>query len=38
LRALGGDAHGVSGDVSSESFVQKLAEMVGRGYGALTDW
>ena len=35
LRAMGGDAHGVSGDVSSESFVQQLAEMIGRDYGAL---
>ena len=35
LRALGGDAQGVSGDVSSESFVQQLAEMIGRDYGAL---
>jgi NAD(P)-dependent dehydrogenase (short-subunit alcohol dehydrogenase family) len=35
LRALGGDAHGVSGDVSSESFVQQLAQTIGRDYGAL---
>jgi NAD(P)-dependent dehydrogenase (short-subunit alcohol dehydrogenase family) len=35
LRALGGDAHGASGDISSESFVQQLAEMIGRDYGAL---
>jgi NAD(P)-dependent dehydrogenase (short-subunit alcohol dehydrogenase family) len=35
LRALGGDAHGISGDVSSESFVQQLTEMIGRDYGAL---
>lgn len=35
LRAAGGDAHGVSGDVSSEAFVQRLAEMIGRDYGAL---
>lgn len=35
LRALGGDAHGISGDVSSESFVQQLAGMIGRDFGAL---
>ncbi|HEV7358487.1 MAG TPA: SDR family oxidoreductase [Steroidobacteraceae bacterium] len=35
LRALGGDAHGASGDISSESFVQQLAAMIGRDYGAL---
>jgi len=35
LRALGGDARGVSGDISSEPFVQQLAEMIGSDYGAL---
>ena len=35
LRAQGGDAHGFSGDLSSESFVQQLAQTIGRDYGAL---
>jgi NAD(P)-dependent dehydrogenase (short-subunit alcohol dehydrogenase family) len=35
LRASGGEAHGVSGDVSSEGFVRHLAEVIGRDYGAL---
>jgi NAD(P)-dependent dehydrogenase (short-subunit alcohol dehydrogenase family) len=35
LRARGWDVHGVSGDVSSESFVQELAHRIGRDYGAL---
>ena len=35
LRALGGEALGVCGDVAVESFAQQLAEMIGRNYGAL---
>ncbi|HEY2779673.1 MAG TPA: SDR family oxidoreductase [Steroidobacteraceae bacterium] len=35
LRAQGGDVLGVSGDISSESFVQELAQRIGRDYGAL---
>ena len=35
LRALGGDVHGICGDVCSESFVQQLAQTIGRDYGAL---
>jgi len=35
LRGLGGEAHGVSGDLCSESFVRQLAQMIGRDYGAL---
>ena len=35
LRDLGGEAHGMSGDVSSEAFVLELAQRIGREYGAL---
>lgn len=35
LRTLGGEVQGVSGDVSSESFVQQLAQSIGRDHGAL---
>jgi NAD(P)-dependent dehydrogenase (short-subunit alcohol dehydrogenase family) len=35
LRSLGGEAHGVSGDVSSEAFVLELAQMIGDQYGAI---
>jgi NAD(P)-dependent dehydrogenase (short-subunit alcohol dehydrogenase family) len=35
LRDLGAEAHGFSGDLSSEAFVMELAQMIGREYGAL---
>jgi NAD(P)-dependent dehydrogenase (short-subunit alcohol dehydrogenase family) len=35
LRESGAQALGISGDVSSESFIQGLADRVGREYGAL---
>jgi NAD(P)-dependent dehydrogenase (short-subunit alcohol dehydrogenase family) len=35
LRDLGRQAHGISGDVSSEAFVLDLAQMIGREYGAI---
>jgi NAD(P)-dependent dehydrogenase (short-subunit alcohol dehydrogenase family) len=35
LRELGGEAHGISGDVSSEEFVRELAQKIGREYGAI---
>ena len=35
LRELGREAHGMSGDVSSEDFVQELAQKIGREYGAI---
>lgn len=35
LRDLGGQAHGICGDVSSEGFVVELAQQIGREYGAL---
>ena len=35
LRSLGAEAHGISGDVSSEPFVLELAQMIGDQYGAL---
>jgi NAD(P)-dependent dehydrogenase (short-subunit alcohol dehydrogenase family) len=35
LRSLGGEAHGISGDVSSEAFVLELAQMIGDQYGAI---
>jgi NAD(P)-dependent dehydrogenase (short-subunit alcohol dehydrogenase family) len=35
LRALGAEAHGISGDVSSEAFVLELAQMIGDQYGAI---
>jgi NAD(P)-dependent dehydrogenase (short-subunit alcohol dehydrogenase family) len=35
LRESGREAHGISGDVSSEEFVQELARKIGREYGAI---
>jgi NAD(P)-dependent dehydrogenase (short-subunit alcohol dehydrogenase family) len=35
LREPGREAHGISGDVSSEEFVQELAKKIGREYGAI---
>jgi NAD(P)-dependent dehydrogenase (short-subunit alcohol dehydrogenase family) len=35
LQDLGGQAHGICGDVSSEAFVLELAQMIGREYGAI---
>jgi NAD(P)-dependent dehydrogenase (short-subunit alcohol dehydrogenase family) len=35
LRSLGGQAHGISGDVSSEAFVLELAQMICDQYGAI---
>ena len=35
LRSLGREAHGFSGDVSSEPFVLELAQMIGDQYGAI---
>jgi NAD(P)-dependent dehydrogenase (short-subunit alcohol dehydrogenase family) len=35
LKAAGGQAQGISGDVSSEEFVQQLADRISRDYGAL---
>ena len=35
LRDLGREAHGISGDASSEAFVQELAQMIGHEYGAI---
>jgi NAD(P)-dependent dehydrogenase (short-subunit alcohol dehydrogenase family) len=35
LRGLGGEARGISGDVSSEAFVLELAQMIGDEYGAI---
>src|SRR5450631_4280724 len=35
LRAAGGQAAGMSGDVSSEEFVQRVAQRVSQDYGAL---
>ena len=35
IRERGGEAHGISGDVSSEEFVQDLAKNVGNEYGAI---
>ncbi len=35
LRDSGGEAHGISGDVSSEAFVLELAQMIDQEYGAL---
>lgn len=35
LRDLGGEARGISGDVSSEAFVLELARMIGDQYGAI---
>lgn len=35
LRHHGGEAHGISGDISAEAFVDQLAETIGREYGAL---
>jgi NAD(P)-dependent dehydrogenase (short-subunit alcohol dehydrogenase family) len=35
LRDLGGEARGISGDLSAEGFVLELAQMIGREYGAL---
>ena len=35
LQQLGGEAHGICGDVSEEAFVLELAQMIGREYGAI---
>jgi NAD(P)-dependent dehydrogenase (short-subunit alcohol dehydrogenase family) len=35
LRAAGGQAEGICGDISSETFVQRLAERIERDHGAL---
>jgi NAD(P)-dependent dehydrogenase (short-subunit alcohol dehydrogenase family) len=35
LRNSGREAHGISGDLSSEAFVEELAQRIGREYGAL---
>jgi NAD(P)-dependent dehydrogenase (short-subunit alcohol dehydrogenase family) len=35
LRDLGGEAHGISGDLSSEAFVLELAQMIGQKYDAI---
>jgi NAD(P)-dependent dehydrogenase (short-subunit alcohol dehydrogenase family) len=35
LRESGREAHGISGDLSSEEFVQELAQKIGREYGAI---
>jgi NAD(P)-dependent dehydrogenase (short-subunit alcohol dehydrogenase family) len=35
LKELGGEARGISGDVSSEAFVLELAQMIGDQYGAI---
>jgi NAD(P)-dependent dehydrogenase (short-subunit alcohol dehydrogenase family) len=35
LKAAGGQAEGISGDISSEEFVQQLADRISRDYGAL---
>jgi NAD(P)-dependent dehydrogenase (short-subunit alcohol dehydrogenase family) len=35
LKAAGGQAEGISGDVSREEFVQQLADRISRDYGAL---
>lgn len=35
LRQQGGDARGISGDISAEDFVAELAAVMGRDYGAL---
>jgi NAD(P)-dependent dehydrogenase (short-subunit alcohol dehydrogenase family) len=35
IRERGGEAHGISGDVSSEEFVEELASYIGREYGAI---
>jgi NAD(P)-dependent dehydrogenase (short-subunit alcohol dehydrogenase family) len=35
LKAAGGQAEGISGDISREEFVQQLADRISRDYGAL---